>query len=88
MKTPKFYVRIKSGFFMAGLKKMKEFRVMVDGKIIGDVIHAETIHDAQVIALNKFGNTPNVIAMTQKSAEKYLPTSIIPTADEPFEYTS
>ena len=45
---------------------------MVDGVIAAKVFRAETLHGAQVQALNEFSNTQNVIAMTQAEAEKYL----------------
>ena len=52
--------------------ELKNYRVMVDGKIVKKVLRAETLDYAQVQALNEFGNTPNVIAMSQAEAEKYL----------------
>ena len=47
---------------------LKDFRAMVDGELMPEILRAETLHYAQIQALNKYGNTPNVIAMTQKYA--------------------
>ena len=52
--------------------ELKNYRVMVDGEIVDKVLRAETLDYAQVQALNEFGNTPNVIAMSQAEAGKYL----------------